>query len=414
MLYSMQPESSNQQPINNVEKNSLNSILFSEHLQRFSDDFCKLVIDCAPRAVQQEANYLSSPLPQEYNIPKKMILYGPSGSGKTTLARVIAQGICKPYLIIRGSVIANEYQNSGASGLLRAIAVALKTNATVIIDEMDCVAKKSKKNNSSDSDDKTPEALWQLLDDIERNNMLFIGTTNNIANMPIPLQERLKACLYKIPLLDHELDRKKIIESAFKKFPKVITEENCIEFFSKKTAGFSNRDLITLASSALKLAYLRNPDSIVINQEDFQTSYIRIKEGEKIIQKTEWDKKEIFNYTIQTIGAIANIVSIINTIRSLNWARLSYLCQQSSLDIQKEGLQKQEKGIYLQTEGLAHQKIGLEKQEKSIQLQKESAVRADIRALAALDLQQAGLLNSQRTHAFQVNTQAFNMASKGK
>ena len=98
-------------------------------------------------------------------------------------------------------MLANEYGNSRAAGIRRIGAMLIEKKGNLMIDEIDRLAIKKQKQDGKEREgsDDAPEALWQLMDDMERNHLLFIGTSNCLENFPVQLQGRFETCLYDIP-----------------------------------------------------------------------------------------------------------------------------------------------------------------------------------------------------------------------
>ena len=94
-------------------------------------------------------------------------------------------------------------------GIRRAGKISKLANANLIFDEFDRLAKKKKHKEENKNDDETPGAIWQLLDELEKDKKLLIGTCNEIKGFPGPLQNRLALDLdefyYKVLLPAHYL-----------------------------------------------------------------------------------------------------------------------------------------------------------------------------------------------------------------
>ncbi len=122
------------------------------------------------------------------------IFYGPSGVGKTTTAMAIAYMLNRPILLLKGSNIANTYQNSGAQNITNLLSPLLDSphDWVIIIDEIDSLVRGSNvKENSNVQESNTATAFWLALDDLSKNkNILVIGTCNNPDLLPSALKQR--------------------------------------------------------------------------------------------------------------------------------------------------------------------------------------------------------------------------------
>lgn len=405
--------------VSELQRESLEALVLSQDLPRLSKEFCDDVISSAPKLLRDQIRLLINPVTRNQVLPDNMLFFGPSGSGKTTLAWVIAQEMNMPFLIVTASMLGNEYANSKTAGLKRIGQLASKEGRNIIVDEVDVFAKENKSNNDKgDSRDESPKALWQLLDTIERKKLLFIGTTNDLSNMPKPLRTRLALGLHEIPPIKDWQNRMKVIRNNLN--GKIVDSEQSIHEFCKESYGLSNREIGKIIFFAYKLALSRDQNLATITRDDFKAGLERAQYANKTLDETKWEKKEIFNYTVQTIGAVANLVSIINMIVGMNNSFRSLEIaaqglknqveamgmQQEGLDYQKKGVGLQEKGVVLQEKGVTLQVKGLGLQEKGLGFQQQG-----------LESQKEALETQQKSLSYQKwssNPVAFTYASLGK
>ena len=92
---------------------------------------------------------------------------------------------------------------------------------------------------------------------------------------------------------------------------KNIESKEVVTELCKKVNGFSNRQISKLIKYSFLLALERNQNVAVITSKDVAMAFAKLIKDRKFLGKSRWDKKEIFNYTVQTIGAVANIASTI-------------------------------------------------------------------------------------------------------
>ncbi len=318
--------------LTNAERNSLAAITFSKDLPPLDPKFCKHILESAPSEVKDAIDEILNPnvyskFPK-IKSNKTLILHGPSGAGKSTLARVIAQLAGKQYIIVEASMLANEYQNSAAAGLNRVGQLASETDSSILVEEIDALAQENRKRSEEQSDE-TPKALWRLCEIAKNKGLLFVGTTNNLENLPQQTKRRWTFCIYEIPLQASIEQRKKIIEHYIDVCPHAITKN---EFFNliQNTKKLSHGELEEITTLAIKKAIRRNQTSPVLTINDFNECMQVAKRNKTLLNKITWKKKDIFNYTIQTIGAISNLVSIASGIIAMRNNQQSLVLAQAT------------------------------------------------------------------------------------
>lgn len=130
------------QTLCDLERENFDAVTFSKDLPLLSKEFCDQVISSLPIEVKTRVKRLINARTRSRALPDAIIFHGPSGSGKSILARVVEQEMEMPFLIVKGSMLANEYVNSGACGLRRIGKLAAKIKGNVIVNEADSMAKK--------------------------------------------------------------------------------------------------------------------------------------------------------------------------------------------------------------------------------------------------------------------------------
>lgn len=352
----------------------------------FSSEFCSFILEAAPQEVKDKVALLKDPYCPSWLIPKKILLYGPSGSGKTTLAQVIAQEIDRPFIYISAGLLGNEYKNSVAQNLRRAIEPYKDTLCVVIIDEIDCILKKA--TNDKDLDQHTPKQVWEIIDLCAKlPNVLVIGITNDVRGMDEPLQTRFAGDTVEVPLLNSLEMRKKTILFHLQAFVYELND-SYITSLAKKTKKFSHRELEKLVISAMTSAYLNKKLVPIVGKDDFEKAYKQIEKSRSLLNKINWaDYEKHLQYGIQIAGLVVNIASLVTNWR-MSW--LNYLATQKN---QSENINNQNR---IHEDAKKHQNhlaaIGRDHAEK---LQQESIANSN---RVAEEAQMIGQWNADRAH----------------
>lgn len=316
-----------------LERETLNAITFSEKLLPLPDTFCKNVISAAPEELQEDLKlYFDSDI-RNIMLPSCIILHGPTGSGKSTLAEVIAQNMKMPFCIVKGSQLANEYINSGKSGLRRIGKLAAEKKRNVIIDEFDTLAEKIEKDVEPQTVDQTCIAFWEMIDTLGANKLLFIGTTNDLRGMPEQLRSRLRGNYYEIPYQNDKSIITSIINTSLEDTP--LDSKETRNTIINMVQGMSARDIKKLIRLADRYARRKNHTAPIITFNDFGKALKKIRADEKIDSKLKWNHKKIFHYSVQTIGALAGLTGIGSAIYSAIIATETLQISQDNLQLSR-------------------------------------------------------------------------------
>lgn len=301
----------------------------------FSSEFCSFILEAAPQEVKDKVALLKDPYCPSWLIPKKILLYGPSGSGKTTLAQVIAQELDRPFIYISAGLLGNEYKNSVAQNLRRAIEPYKDKLCVVIIDEIDCILKKA--TNDKDLDQHTPKQVWEIIDLCAKlPNVLVIGITNDVRGMDEPLQTRFAGDTVEVPLLNSLEMRKKTILFHLQAFVSDLND-SYVTSLAKKTKKFSHRELEKLVIAAMTSAYLNKKLVPIVCKDDFEKAYKQMEKSRSLLNKINWaDYEKHLQYGLQIAGLVVNIASLVSNWR-MSW--LNYLATQKN---HKESMAKQD------------------------------------------------------------------------
>lgn len=296
----------------NYADDAIPQITFSMYPPEFPEEFCQFVLKIAPQEIKDLVTLLNNPFAPREIKPKRILLYGPSGSGKTTLAQVIAILLQMPYKLINAGLLGNEFVNSTAANLQRAIEPYLNGLPTVIIiDEIDCILKQPK--NEKDPEHRTPKQIWETLDVCASyDNIIVIGITNDISGMPEALQTRFAGDLFEVPLLNSVEQRKKIIKFYLRNVRHSCTD-HYVNMLAKRTKHFSTRELQKLVFLARSVPFRKVesfPDTVT--PKEFEIAFKQMEKNRSLLKQWSWsDYEKPLQYGLQVAGILVNVASII-------------------------------------------------------------------------------------------------------
>lgn len=338
------------------------AITLSSELEKFPKEFCTKVINRLPDSTKMRINFLINEQ-KNGEFRGHIILHGPTGSGKSTSAQVILQLIGKPFFIASGSMIANEFQNSGVSGMRRLQNFAVKNKANIIIDEMDSVAQIKSKKNEYQREDETPKAFWEMLDTLGKHKLLLIGTTNEVTGMPTPLQNRLKKNMFEIPYTDQSELIEELITSVLIKNNTILAGPEVMDTLSKMFRNKAIRDINEIVSLAIEYVLMKNKISPILTLEEVMTAWKEIKKNQKLLAQPKWDAKETTIFVCQILGGIAAVGGVAGVIWAIIHGSSSLEIAQKALKISSDSKQiafyalEHAKEATTQSMGLARENI---------------------------------------------------------
>lgn len=229
-----------------------------------------------------------------------LLFYGPPGTGKTLLAKAIATEFKLNFLSVKGPEIMNMYIGQSEENIRNIFAKAKAVAPSIVFfDELDSIARKRGKNNSSSGVmDRLVSTLLTELDTLNEDNeepVFVIGATNRPDLLdPALLRHGRFDKLVFIGLDNGKEQRLSILRAITRKF---AFEEACTleAIESKCPNNLTGADFYGLCSSAYLNALKRNihcleagvgveQDEVAVCLEDFgeaiKTLRVSIKEDD--------------------------------------------------------------------------------------------------------------------------------------
>lgn len=353
-----------------------------------TQEFCEFILSTAPREIAEKIKLMTNPFCPAELRPKRIILVGPSGSGKTTLAQVIGLLSVRPVVYINAGMLGNEFKNSTAQNLRRAIEPYIHTSCVVILDEIDCLLKQSQHDRNPDVD--LPKQIWEMFDICSQfPNITLIGITNDISGMPEPLKTRLAGDIIEVPMIDSLEHRKAILEFYLNKIAHACDATD-LENIVIRTKALSHRELEKVIRDAYAGAFLRDQILPKIRIDDLEKAFKKIQKNRKLLNKTNWkDYEKHFQYGIQISGVL---ISLIGVAAATYMASLSLKVSKDAYVLGQEGLEySKQHGQACLTQGNKHFK-------KNYKFNKATAHKNDRRVVEGQILQKMYAVMSKFFH----------------
>lgn len=338
------------------------------------------VIDTMPQQIIDVIFTLNNSSLRSNAKPKRLLLVGPPGAGKTTMAQVIAVASQRQCKVIEAPFLLNEYKNSGPQNLYRVIMPMLESGhpCVIIVDEITHLTKQHDKKR--DPDPGTAIALWLLLDRCaEYDNVLFVGTCNDIDDFPEQLRSRFgESGIVYVSLPDLQV-RKEIIYH-YLNGTKHSCDDRYVTYLARQLSGKSARDIQDFMLYGIRLAYIAPSINYVVEPKHFDAIIKTWQPAwypQKIYQKVKpyikpfW--RDVLPNLLQIISLYLNYCTYRQAATQFAW----------NVDNAKKQLWLQGIGIFLQSkafdhqvatssEQLAAQYAGIALQERSLNTQKDA------------------------------------------
>jgi len=275
--------------------------------QKFTPEFVKLLLAAAPKKFKEAIEKVKDPnCPDDLKV-KRILLYGVPGNGKTTLAELAAHEMGVNFVLINSSLLGTEYVNSVAQNLMRKIEPHLNRPCVILLDEADSILREATGNN--DPNQGIAQQVWQVLDELcKLPHVVIIGTTNNIKNMPAPMQSRFSNHIIEIPHAD--LQTKKEMIKFYLKGYLHECDDKFLSSFVEKCKDLSARDIENLVYGAKDSAYQKKPAPMLVAKKDLENSLADLLKNKKTMEKEkeskwQWTKrkgKEYGDFAAKTAG----------------------------------------------------------------------------------------------------------------
>jgi ATP-dependent 26S proteasome regulatory subunit len=229
------------------------------------------------------------------NLPARgLLLYGPPGTGKSKLAQAIAGALNVPFIGIGADQLSQKYIGEGAKTVRRIFAQARALDKYVIlfIDEIDAAARKRGTENTHAEDERTLDALLQVITEPQNEKILIIGATNNKNTIDSAAKRSGRLTSVEINAPD-----KKGIEDIFEYYLGKVGTRTSFDWKQSLATmkGFTGADIESLIKWAT--AYTRNHSGSIITQDSFNKALGIVKQAKRDTEYTfECIKPEDITY----------------------------------------------------------------------------------------------------------------------
>lgn len=214
-----------------------------------------------------------------------ILLMGDPGLGKSLAAHALAKKLKANLTFIKASTLGNEFQNSASSNLERHVQSAERAEGpqVIVIDELHKLMDETKNAKRNDMDPAT--CLQQAMDNNRSKRILFVGTANDIKNIPAPLQSRFRNNKIQFVAPNH-VARKKIV--SFYADDRISKE--LLDHTAKQTKDMSIRDLEAIVEAAKYNAAQRH--SKEISKSDLDVALKEMNDSIALEKETLLEKAE--------------------------------------------------------------------------------------------------------------------------
>ena len=210
--------------------------------------------------------------------PKGVMMFGPPGCGKTLMARAVAGEARVPFFSISGSEFVESLVGVGAARVrdlfrqVRSVAPAI-----VFIDEIDAAGRR--RGGVAGGQEEREQTLNQLLiemDGFETAEGIVVIAATNRPDILDPALLRPGRFDRQITVEPPDLDGRIEILSLYARKRPVEPDVN-IEYFARRTPGFTGADLSGVVNEAALLAVRQG--KATISSKDFEEAVQRVMSG---------------------------------------------------------------------------------------------------------------------------------------
>lgn len=204
----------------------------------------------------------------EMGIPylNAILLIGISGTGKTTFAKYVAKKLNLPFLYINFSWLIDSYMGKTSQNLRNVFDFARANRCLLMLDEIDCIARKRSNGDSSGTTREfanTTISLLQELDSIKNDSIIMAAT--NIPEAIDPAINRRFPIVHEIKIFNKN-ENEEMIRKYMKTIDLKYNEEEIVTY-AKYCSERQIPQAITINNiiRAIANAIINQKDTIEVN-----------------------------------------------------------------------------------------------------------------------------------------------------
>lgn len=209
--------------------------------------------------------------------PKGFLLYGPPGVGKTLLAKAVANESNANFISVKGPEVLSKWVGESEKAVREIFKKAKQVAPSIVFfDEIDSIAPRRGGGNDSGVTERIVNQLLTSMDGVEvLQGVVVIGATNrpDILDSALIRAGRFDKMIY-IPPPDRDA-RRLILDVHTRNMP--LSTDIDLNSIAAQTDGYVGADLENLCREAGMMAYRKDPDTALVDNDSFSKAMKVIK-----------------------------------------------------------------------------------------------------------------------------------------